>query len=87
MVLEASGWKGRAGTAIVSNPAIQDFVQKAVVGLAAEGHARIDRLFLNGTAIACTRAIIAILENYQQADGSIVIPDVLRPWVGKDIIG
>src|SRR5262249_57546924 len=34
---------------------------------------------LNGTAIACTRALIAILENYQQPDGSIVIPDVLRP--------
>jgi seryl-tRNA synthetase len=42
---------------------------------------------LNGTAIAVTRAIIAILENYQQADGSIVVPEVLRPWVGKDRIG
>jgi seryl-tRNA synthetase len=37
---------------------------------------------LNGTAIACTRAMIAILENYQQADGSIVVPDVLRSWMG-----
>jgi hypothetical protein len=54
MVLEASGWKGLAGTAIATNPAIKDFVQKAVAGLAAEGHARIDRLFLNGTAIAAT---------------------------------
>ena len=42
---------------------------------------------LNGTAVAATRAIIAILENYQQADGSILVPDVLRPWVGKDKIG
>lgn len=42
---------------------------------------------LNGTAVAVTRAIIALLENYQQADGSIVIPEVLRPWVGKDRIG
>ncbi|MBX3436163.1 MAG: serine--tRNA ligase [Planctomycetaceae bacterium] len=42
---------------------------------------------LNGTAIAVTRAMIAILENYQQADGSIEIPAVLRPWVGKDRIG
>ncbi|MCS6865436.1 MAG: serine--tRNA ligase [Gemmataceae bacterium] len=41
---------------------------------------------LNGTAVACTRAIIAILENYQQADGSVVIPEVLRPWVGQDRI-
>lgn len=42
---------------------------------------------LNGTAIAVTRAIIAILENYQQSDGSIIVPEVLRPWVGKDRIG
>jgi seryl-tRNA synthetase len=42
---------------------------------------------LNGTAVAVTRALIAILENNQQADGSVVIPPVLRPWVGKDVIG
>jgi seryl-tRNA synthetase len=42
---------------------------------------------LNGTAVAISRALIAILENYQQADGSIVIPEVLRRWVGKDRIG
>lgn len=41
---------------------------------------------LNGTAIAISRALIAIIENYQQADGSIVIPEVLRPLVGKDRI-
>lgn len=41
---------------------------------------------LNGTAVACTRALLAILENYQEADGSVVIPEVLRPWVGKDRI-
>jgi seryl-tRNA synthetase len=41
---------------------------------------------LNGTAVACTRAMIAILENNQQADGSVVVPPVLRPWVGKDVI-
>src|SRR5579885_74680 len=42
---------------------------------------------LNGTAVACTRALLAILENYQQADGSVLIPEALRPWVGKDRIG
>lgn len=42
---------------------------------------------LNGTAVACTRAIISILENYQQADGSVLVPEVLRPWVGVDKIG
>ena len=41
---------------------------------------------LNGTAVAATRAIIAILENYQQADGSVVVPEVLRKWVGQDRI-
>ncbi|MFM9195777.1 MAG: aminoacyl--tRNA ligase-related protein, partial [Planctomycetia bacterium] len=38
---------------------------------------------LNGTAIAISRAIIAIMENYQCSDGSIVIPDALVPWMGK----
>ncbi len=38
---------------------------------------------LNGTAIAISRAIIAIMENYQCADGSIVIPEPLVPWMGK----
>ncbi len=42
---------------------------------------------LNGTAVAVTRALVAILENYQQADGSVTVPEVLRPWVGKDRIG
>jgi seryl-tRNA synthetase len=42
---------------------------------------------LNGTAIACTRALVAILENYQQADGSVVVPEALRGWVGKERIG
>lgn len=41
---------------------------------------------LNGTAFAIGRVIVAILENYQQADGSVIVPDVLRPWVGKDRI-
>jgi seryl-tRNA synthetase len=36
---------------------------------------------LNGTAVATSRALIAILENNQQADGSIVIPEVLRKWM------
>ena len=40
---------------------------------------------LNGTAISCARAIIAVLENYQQADGSVVVPKVLRQWIGKDV--
>ena len=42
---------------------------------------------LNGTAIALSRGIIAVLENHQQADGSVSIPEVLRPYMGKDRIG
>jgi seryl-tRNA synthetase len=41
---------------------------------------------LNGTAIAISRAIIAVLENHQQADGSVKVPDALVPWMGKKVI-
>lgn len=41
---------------------------------------------LNNTAVASPRILIAILENYQQKDGSIIIPEVLRGFVGKDVI-
>jgi seryl-tRNA synthetase len=40
---------------------------------------------LNGTAIAVPRALIAILENYQQADGSVAIPEVLRKYLPGNI--
>jgi|694.fasta_scaffold01570_7 seryl-tRNA synthetase len=42
---------------------------------------------LNGTAIAISRALIAVMENHQRADGSIAVPKVLQPWVGKTVIG
>jgi hypothetical protein len=54
LVLEASGWKGVAGTAIVDDAAVKTFVQSAVTGLAAAGHARIDRMLLDGRAKAAT---------------------------------
>ncbi|MGH7134920.1 MAG: aminoacyl--tRNA ligase-related protein, partial [Pirellulales bacterium] len=41
---------------------------------------------LNGTAIAISRGLIAVLENHQRADGSVSIPQALRPYVGKDVI-
>ncbi len=41
---------------------------------------------LNGTAFSMNRPIVAILENYQQEDGSVVVPEVLRKYMGKDII-
>jgi seryl-tRNA synthetase len=41
---------------------------------------------LNGTAVATTRAMIAVLENNQQADGSIVVPEALQRWMGCELI-
>ena len=37
---------------------------------------------LNGSGVAAGRALIAVMENFQQADGSIAVPDVLRPYMG-----
>jgi len=37
---------------------------------------------LNGSGLALPRLMIAVMENYQQADGSILVPEVLRPWMG-----
>jgi len=42
---------------------------------------------LNGTAVALSRALIVVLENYQRADGLIDVPEVLRPLIGKDVLG
>ncbi|MEA2002986.1 MAG: serine--tRNA ligase [Actinomycetota bacterium] len=42
---------------------------------------------LNGTAIAMARWLIAIVENYQEPDGTIVVPEALRPYVGFETIG
>ncbi|MGL4394191.1 MAG: serine--tRNA ligase [Brevinema sp.] len=41
---------------------------------------------LNGSALAVGRTLVAVLENYQQADGSIVVPEALRPYLKQDII-
>ena len=41
---------------------------------------------VNGTAFAMPRMLIAIIENYQQKDGSIRVPDVLQKYLGKKII-
>ena len=41
---------------------------------------------LNGTAIPTPRILVSMIENYQQEDGSVVIPEVLRTYMGKDVI-
>ncbi len=42
---------------------------------------------LNNTAVAAPRILVSLVENFQQADGSILVPEVLRPYLGKDKIG
>ena len=42
---------------------------------------------LNGSGVAIGRTVAAILENYQNADGSVTVPEVLRPYMGVDVIG
>jgi seryl-tRNA synthetase len=37
---------------------------------------------LNGSGLAVGRTLVAVLENYQQEDGSVLVPDVLKPWMG-----
>ena len=41
---------------------------------------------LNGSGLAVGRTVAAIIENYQNADGSVTVPEVLRPWMGVDVI-
>ncbi|HEY0870416.1 MAG TPA: serine--tRNA ligase, partial [Acidothermaceae bacterium] len=41
---------------------------------------------LNGTLVAIPRTIVAIMENHQQADGSVVVPAALRPYLGRDVL-
>jgi len=42
---------------------------------------------LNGSGLALARTVAALLETYQQRDGSILVPEVLRPYLGTDRIG
>ena len=42
---------------------------------------------LNGSGLALARIVAAILEVYQQPDGSVAVPDVLRPYLGTATIG
>ena len=41
---------------------------------------------LNGTALAISRALIPLLENYQQEDGSVLLPEALVPYIGKKVL-
>ncbi|MFO0753656.1 MAG: serine--tRNA ligase [Thermodesulfovibrionales bacterium] len=41
---------------------------------------------LNGSGLAIGRTLVAVLENYQQKDGTVIVPEVLRPYMGTDVI-
>ncbi len=41
---------------------------------------------LNGSGLAIGRTVVAILENYQQEDGSVVIPEALQAYMGMEVI-
>jgi seryl-tRNA synthetase len=41
---------------------------------------------LNGSGVALPRLVVSLMENYQQADGTIVVPDAIRPYMGVDVI-
>lgn len=71
----------------VSN--VGDFqARRANIKYRPEGGGRTQFLHtLNGSGLGLPRTLIAVLENYQQADGSVVVPEVLRPWMGDiDVI-
>ena len=43
---------------------------------------------LNGSGLAVGRSLVAVMENYQNADGTVRVPDVLRPYMGgMEVIG
>jgi seryl-tRNA synthetase len=62
--------------------------RRAQIRYRAEGKGSKARLVhtLNGSALAVGRTVIAILENYQQADGSVIVPEVLQPFMGCEVI-
>jgi seryl-tRNA synthetase len=61
--------------------------RRANIRFRAEGKGKSDFVHtLNGSALAVGRTWVAIVENYQQADGSVVIPEALRPYIGAERI-
>jgi seryl-tRNA synthetase len=71
---------------VTSTSTVTDFQSRRLNMRYQDGDQRKYLNVLNGTAFSMNRPIIAILENYQQEDGSVVIPEVLRKYIGKDKI-
>ncbi len=71
---------------VTSTSTVTDFQSRRLNMRYQDGDQRKYLNVLNGTAFSMNRPIVAILENYQQEDGSVLIPEVLRKYMGKDII-
>jgi seryl-tRNA synthetase len=71
---------------VTSTSTVTDFQSRRLNMKYQEGAEKKYLHVLNGTAFSMNRPIIAILENYQQEDGSVMIPEVLRKYMGKDKI-
>jgi seryl-tRNA synthetase len=63
---------------------VEDFqARRSAIKYRAEGGGKTQFVHtLNGSGLGMPRTLIAVLENYQQEDGSVVVPQVLRPWMG-----
>jgi seryl-tRNA synthetase len=71
---------------VTSTSTVTDFQSRRLNMKYQEGNEKKYLQVLNGTAFSMNRPIVAILENFQQEDGSVVIPEVLRKYTGKDKI-
>lgn len=71
---------------ITSTSTVTDFQSRRLNMRYQDGDIRKYLSVINGTAFSMNRPIIAILENYQQEDGSVIIPEVLRKYIGKEKI-
>ena len=71
---------------VTSVSTVTDFQSKRLNIKYQDGNEKKYVNILNGTAFAIGRTIVAILENYQQKDGSVSVPQVLQKFVGKKVI-
>ena len=71
---------------VTSTSTVTDFQSRGLNMKYQDGDQKRFLQVLNGTAYSMNRPIVAILENYQQADGSVLIPKVLQKYIGKEKI-
>jgi CelD/BcsL family acetyltransferase involved in cellulose biosynthesis len=95
LTLEAHGWKGRAGTAAANHQDLRRFMRRAVCSLAAEGKASINRILLDGRAIAATIVLrsgscawfwkIAYDEAFARFSPGVMLSVVLTDELAEDL--